>query len=355
MHDKGQIRLALGGQHPGGGKAGIVDQQGVVIPGPLDGVGGIGDDQLKGLVIPVLGIGQSVLAGDVELVKADVVEEHVDAAQVVGGDIDLLAVEATADGIAAQHLHRLQQQRAGAAGGVVDLVDLGLAHGAQAGQQLGHVRRCEELAAGFSGVAGVHGHQVLIGVAKGIDLVVLHVAQLHIGHTVEELHQLLVPLGHGGTQLVAVHVIVVKQSGKAALGLTALGGAFNVTEDRLQRLVQVLVPSRPGADVAEQLTGQDEEALFLHQPLPGLLSLLVGQLGVVKVGITGLDLAGVDVIAEVFRDVAVEHGAQHVVLEIPAVHRAPQLIRDGPDRPVQLVPLLLFPDISHSGVLPNLF
>ena len=184
---------------------------------------------------------------------------------------------------------------------------------------------------------------------------VLHVAQLHVGHTVEKLHQLLVPLGHGGTQLVAVHVIVVKQPGKAALGLAALGGAFNVTENRLQRLVQVLVPSRPGADVAEQLAGQDEEALFLHQPLPGLLGLLVGQLGVVKIGIPGLDLAGVDVIAEVFRDVAVEHGAQHVVLEIPAVHRAPQLIRDGPDRPVQLVPLLLFPDISHSGVLPNLF
>ena len=118
VHDKGQICLALGGQHPGGGKAGIVDQQGVVIPGPLDGVGGIGDDQLKGLVIPVLGIGQSVLAGDVELVKADVVEEHVDAAQVVGGDIDLLAVEAVADGVTAQHFHRLQQQRAGATGGV---------------------------------------------------------------------------------------------------------------------------------------------------------------------------------------------------------------------------------------------
>ena len=183
---------------------------------------------------------------------------------------------------------------------------------------------------------------------------VLHVAQLHIGHTVQELHQFFVPLGHGGPQLVAVHVIVVKQPGKAALRLTALGRAFNVTEDRLQRLVQVLVPGCPDANVAEQLTGQDEEALFLHQTLPGLLSLLVGQLGVVKVGISGLDLAGVDVVAEVFRDIAVEHGAQHIVLEIPAVYRAPQLIRDGPDRPVELVPLLLFPDISHSGVLPNL-
>ena len=118
VHDKGQICLALGGQHPGGGKAGIVDQQGVVVPSPLDGVGGIGDDQLKRLIIPVLGVGQGILTSNIKLVKADVVEEHVDTAQVVGGDIDLLAVEAVADSVTAQHLHSLQQQRAGAAGGV---------------------------------------------------------------------------------------------------------------------------------------------------------------------------------------------------------------------------------------------
>lgn len=79
----------------------------------------------------MLGGCKGILACDVELVKADVVEEHIDAAQVVGGDVDLLAEKAVARRIMAQHLHRLQQQRAGAAGGVVDLVDLGLAHGAQ--------------------------------------------------------------------------------------------------------------------------------------------------------------------------------------------------------------------------------
>ena len=35
----------------------------------------------------MLGSGEGVLAGDVEFVKADVVEEHIDSAQVVGGDI----------------------------------------------------------------------------------------------------------------------------------------------------------------------------------------------------------------------------------------------------------------------------
>lgn len=70
------------------------------------------------LPIPVLGVGQGILTSNIKLVKADVVEEHVDTAQVVGGDIDLLAVEAVADSVTAQHLHSLQQQRAGAAGGV---------------------------------------------------------------------------------------------------------------------------------------------------------------------------------------------------------------------------------------------
>ena len=79
----------------------------------------------------MLGGCKGILACDVELVKADVVEEHIDAAQVVGGDVDLLAEKAVARRIMAQHLHRLQQQGAGAAGRVIHLVDLGLAHGAQ--------------------------------------------------------------------------------------------------------------------------------------------------------------------------------------------------------------------------------
>lgn len=79
----------------------------------------------------MLGGCKGILACDVELVKADVVEEHIDAAQVVGGDVDLLAEKAVARRIMAQHLHRLQQQGAGAAGRVIHLVDLGLANGAQ--------------------------------------------------------------------------------------------------------------------------------------------------------------------------------------------------------------------------------
>ena len=74
------------------------------------------------------GLEERVAVRDVELLEVDVVQEHVDASQVERGQVDLLAEEALAHVVLAEHLGELQQQAAGAAGGVVDLVDLGLAH-----------------------------------------------------------------------------------------------------------------------------------------------------------------------------------------------------------------------------------
>ena len=82
----------------------------------------------------MLGRGQRVLTGDVEFVKAHVVEEHIDAAEVVGGNIDLLPEVAELHPVLAQHLGSFQQQGTGTAGRVVDLVDPGLAHRAKPGQ-----------------------------------------------------------------------------------------------------------------------------------------------------------------------------------------------------------------------------
>ena len=96
VHDKGQIRLALRCQHASRGKTRIVYEQRVFIPCPLDGVGRIGDDQLKGFIVPMLGRNQGVLTGNIELVKADVMQEHIDAAKVVCGDIDFLTIKAIA-------------------------------------------------------------------------------------------------------------------------------------------------------------------------------------------------------------------------------------------------------------------
>ena len=78
----------------------------------------------------------------------------------------------------AEHLRELQQQRAGAAGRVVDLVDLGLADDGDPGEQLGDLLRRVVLAAGLAGARGVHLHQVLVGVAERVDRVVGEVAEV---------------------------------------------------------------------------------------------------------------------------------------------------------------------------------
>ena len=106
----------------------------------------------------MLGRNQCILVGDVELIKINIVQEHIDTAQVVGRQVDFLAEEALTDVFFAQNLSRLQQQRARAAGRVIDLVDLGFAHDSKAGQQFRDLLRCKELAAALASVGGVHTH-----------------------------------------------------------------------------------------------------------------------------------------------------------------------------------------------------
>ena len=101
---------------------------------------------------------QSVLPDNAELIELDVMQEHIDAAEVVSGQVDLLTVEASLDIILAQHFFHLQQQRTGAAGRVIDLVDFRFADGAEAGQQLRNIGGSEILTALFTGIGGIHSH-----------------------------------------------------------------------------------------------------------------------------------------------------------------------------------------------------
>ena len=104
MHDERHVRLALRREYARGRESRIIDQDRVIVADPFDGVRRIADDDLERLVIPVLRADEGVLVGDIELVEADVVQEHIDAAEVVGGEVDLLTVEALTDVVFAQHL-----------------------------------------------------------------------------------------------------------------------------------------------------------------------------------------------------------------------------------------------------------
>lgn len=68
----------------------------------------------------MLRVRERVAVREVELLVGHVVQEHVDAREVVGVEVDLLA-EVAADLALAEDLLELQEERAGADRGVIDL------------------------------------------------------------------------------------------------------------------------------------------------------------------------------------------------------------------------------------------
>ena len=225
MHGERQIGLRLRRKHASRGKSRIVDQCGVVIALPLGGVGRVGHDHLERFVVPVLRVDQRVTVGNVEMVVVHIVQEHVDAAQVVRGQVFLLAEKPLPDLILAQHLDGLQQQGTGTARRVVDLVHFALAMGGDSGQQLADLLRREELATGLAGVRRVHGHQILIRITERINFIVREVlrAQVQIADGVEHLHQLSVAIHHGVAELAAVQVQIVEQAAQTGFRTRADG------------------------------------------------------------------------------------------------------------------------------------
>lgn len=91
IHDERHVRLALGCQHARRRKPRVIDQQGIVAACPFDGIGRIRNDHLKRFVVPMLRTDQRVIVSDVKFVKADVVQKHFDAAEVVGRQVDFMS------------------------------------------------------------------------------------------------------------------------------------------------------------------------------------------------------------------------------------------------------------------------
>ena len=198
----------------------------------------------------MLGRNQRILVGDIEFIKINIVQEHIDTAQVVGRQVDFLTEEALPDILFAQNLSRLQQQ--GAAGRVIDLVDFGFAHNGKAGQQFRDLLRGKELAAALASVGGVHTHQVLIRIAKRINRVFLVFTEFHRADAVQQLNKHCVALCHRSAKLVAVDINIIEQTGKVVLALGAFCRILDMTEDGLHRHVEVIVLRCTGTDIYEQ-------------------------------------------------------------------------------------------------------
>ena len=120
-----------------------------------------------------------------------------------------------------------------------------------------------------------------------------------------------------------------------------------MAEYRLHRHIEVIVLRRTGADIDEQFRRQDKEAFGLHQVIPCLLGLLVRQLGIVKIRVACRDFVRVNVVCQILGNIAVEHDAQNVGFEIPAIHTPAQVISNRPYCAVKFFAFLLFFVIRH--------
>ena len=219
----------------------------------------------------------------------------------------------------------------------------------KARQQVGNLLRRKEFPALFARVGGVHTHQILVSIAEGVDRAVLILTELHIGNGIEELYELFVALGDRRAQLVGIDVEIVEQPFEGVLALAPLCRIFDIMKDAFERFIERLILRRPCADVAEQLGRQNEKALLFDKVMAGLLCFFVGQTGIIKIGIARLPFPLVDVFGDVFRNVAIKHRAEDVLLKVPRIDaaRMDEVGRRIPDHFMELCALLLFPIVCH--------
>ena len=147
MQHKGKVGFGLGREHACGGKTVVVDERGVVRANPVDRIGWIRDDGIKGLVIAKLRIDEGIAQLNVKFVVIDVVQKHVHPRQVVSGVVDFLPPKPFCDDVCVKMLFGLEQERTRATGGVVDFVDLILLVHGELGDELRDVLRGEEFTA----------------------------------------------------------------------------------------------------------------------------------------------------------------------------------------------------------------
>ena len=322
VHDKRQIRFAAGCQHACRRETRVVDEQRVLIAVPLDRIWWVRHNSFEWLIIPMLRREQRVVASNIELIKTYIVQEHVDAAEVVGRQVNLLTIETIAHILFAQNLGELQQQRTRTACRVIHLVHLRLAHKGQAAKQIADLLRCEELTTRLARSAGVHGHEELVGITKSVDAVVLVVAEFHIADTIKQFAEFLIALGKRSTQFRAIDIHIGKETCKIAFAVRTHSALLYRAESILQRDIEVGIVLGTTAHIAEELAGQDKEPLCLNQVCARCLRIRIGQGCIVERGVARLVFALVNIIGEVLADIAVEHDTQYILLEIPSVHAA---------------------------------
>ena len=146
------------------------------------------------------------------MVEIDVMEEHIDTAEVIGRLVNLLTIESLLHVLFADDFCHLHQQRTTSASRVIDLTHFLLAIRSDTRQQFAYFLRREILTTALACIACVHLHQELIRIAERINLIILRTTKVHVSHSIQDLHQPLITFGNRRTEFGRVDIKVIKQT-----------------------------------------------------------------------------------------------------------------------------------------------
>ena len=130
----------------------------------------------------MLGIEERIPQLNIEFIVIDPVEEHIHTRQIVGRQVDLLPVEAVLYPILLEETTGLQEERARATCGVIDLIHPSLPMERQLSDELGDLRGGEELPTRLPRIGGIVRDQELIGITEEVDLTLLEGTEVKRRH-----------------------------------------------------------------------------------------------------------------------------------------------------------------------------
>ena len=126
---------------------------------------------------------------------------------------------------------------------------------------------------------------------------VFHISKVHFSYAVKQFNKFFVTLTDSSPKLIAVYIVIIKQSGKIIFSFTTLCRFFNVTENPFQSFVKIFIICRICTNITKKFARQNEETFFLYKPVTGFFCLFIRHFRIVKVGVSRIGFTIVYIIA----------------------------------------------------------
>ena len=120
------------------------------------------------------------------MIIVDIMEKHVDSAEVVGRLVDLLTEETLLHILLTDDFGYLHEERTRTTGRVIDLAHFRLVMRSNTGEQFAHFLRREIFSTGLTCIASVHLHEELIRIAESIDMILFRSFEIHVAYCIQD-------------------------------------------------------------------------------------------------------------------------------------------------------------------------